>query len=89
MTREDLVPIRGRRATSISAPSSSEELSSEEVSSEDPSSQEKSDKSEKSSSLKKKNSTHKENRLTIYLVSPGGLTPLINLRGDVDRVELQ
>jgi hypothetical protein len=48
---EDLVLIRGCRATSTSAPSSSEEVSSEEELSEDSSSQEKSDKSEKSSSL--------------------------------------
>jgi hypothetical protein len=48
---EDLVLMRGWRATSTSPSSSSEEVASEEESSEVPSSQEKSDKSEKSSSL--------------------------------------
>ncbi len=51
---EDLVLIRGCRATSTSAPSSSEEVSSEEELSEDSSSQEKSDKSENSSPLTNK-----------------------------------
>jgi hypothetical protein len=36
----------------------------------------------------KQNFTHKESRLTTYLISPVGLTPLVYLRRDVDRVEL-